>query len=536
MTNWNTNYTYFITYSCYTRKMTVLLNGKETLSRNSAILQYMNEPFYRWCSALPELLYRELGEDYRVVYTGRQEEAEILRTIFSRYPHCLALETRDFELQKPLQERMIALSRLMKEKNLPRLPQRIISAVFAGSKKNLEKWKPLLQELDVKNQYCSVAIHTAEWAELSGTDRDVVVFALCATEEEQEEVLERLNGRGYAFLLTETGSAGFQSVTGHSFIYGITEKDFFPVIFDCLLLFPLAECFAQYASDLRRSVREAQTGRKLEALLAVKPCIYVKAPERIEVGTSEPFTIETEPEGVKLPGLTFEYQLPGIVTCNEQRIFGEKAGKTKVRVFEKGSAEPLCELSFEVYTRNRIRELLLSDYSKAIGVGDILRLTCSWQPEDADNADSLQWYSDQEKVAIVTASGNVKALSLGRCRIYCAAEKVSAFCSVEVKPYLTGFSLPFDKGEPVHLAVGETRQIRCRVEPEGAIDGRLIFSSTDLMTVNAGDGQITGVADGEADIIVENASKRFREQFHVVVGRGNPPPEPPKKKFFGLFG
>lgn len=74
------------------------------------------------------------------------------------------------------------------------------------------------------------------------------------------------------------------------------------------------------------------------------------------------------------------------------------------------------------------------------------------------------------------------------------------------------------------------------MEPEGAIDGRLIFSSTDLMTVNAGDGQITGVADGEADIIVENAGKRFREQFHVVVGRGNPPQVPPKKKFFGLFG
>ena len=107
---------------------------------------------------------------------------------------------------------------------------------------------------------------------------------------------------------------------------------------------------------------------------------------------------------------------------------------------------------------------------------------------------------------------------------------------MEVKPYLTGFTLPFDKGEPLHLAVGETRKIRCRVEPEGAIDGRLIFSSTDLMTVNAGDGQITGVADGEADIIVENAGKRFREQFHVVVGRGNPPQVPTKKKFFGLFG
>ena len=534
--NWNDNYTYFISYSCYMRKMTVLLNDREPLSRNSAILQYMNEPFYRWCSVLPELLYRELGEDYRVVYTGRPEEAEILKIIFGSYPHCLALETRDFELQKPLQERMIALSRLMKEKNLPLLPRRIISTVFTGRKITLDRWKPLLRELDVKNQYCSISVHTMEWAESVRTDRDTVLFALCATQEEQEEALKRLQNRRYAFLLTEAGQTGFQSVTQCCFLYGITENDFFPVIFDCLLLFPLAECFAEYASDLRRSVRDVQTGRKLDGLLAVKPCIYVKAPDRIERGTSVPFTIETEPEGLAISGLTFEYQLPGIVTCNAQRVFGEKAGKTKVRIFEKGSAEPLSELSFEVYTRHRIRELLLSDYSKTIGVGDILRLTCSWQPEDADNTDRLQWYSDLERVAVVTADGNVKALSPGVCRIYCTAEQVSAFCIVEVKPYLTGFSLPFDQSVPLHLAVGETRQIRCHMEPEGAIDGRLIFSSTDLMAVNARDGQITGVADGEADIIVENASKRFREQFHVVVGMGNPSPKPPKKKFFGLFG
>ncbi len=536
MTNWNTDYTYFITYSCYTRKMTVLLNGKETLSRNSAILQYMNEPFYRWCGVLPELLYRELGEDYRVVYTGRQEEAEILRTIFSSFSHCLALETRDFELQKPLQERMIALSRLMKEKNLPRLPQRIISAVFTGTKKTLEKWKPLLRELDVKNQYCSVAVQTAEWAELSGFDRDAVVFALCDAEEEQEEALGRLQGRSYAFLLTETGKVGFQSVTERTFLYGITTKDFFQVLFDCLLLFPLAECFAEYASDLRRSVRDVQTGRKLEALLAVKPCIYIKAPERIEVGTSEPFTVETEPEGVEISGLTFEYQLPGIVTCNQQRVFGEKAGRTKVRVFEKGSAEPLSELSFEVYIRNRIRELLLSDCSKTIGVGDLLPLSCSWQPENADNTDRITWYSDREAVASVTRSGTVRALAPGRCRIYCAAEKASAFCELAIKPYLKSFTLPFDQAEPLHLAVGETRTIRCQTEPEDALDGRLIFTSSDLMVVNAGDGALTGVSNGEADIIVENSGRNLRQEFHVVVGRGNPPPEPPKKRFFGLFG
>ncbi|WP_270401493.1 Ig-like domain-containing protein [Blautia wexlerae] len=534
MMNWKDKDTYCITYSCYTKKMLVLLNGKELLSQSSVILQYMNEPFYSWCTKLPELLYRELGEDYQLCYTGRPEEAKILRNIFGAYPHCTGFAVKNFVLFDGLKERMIALSRLMKEKQLSYLPERVIPVIFTGEKKVLQHWESLIRQLDVRNQYCRVKIQIIEISEIVNAEDHAVIFFISESDKiEKEEITE---GRKYCFWLVEEAEAGFKYVSGACFVYGITQHMFFEVVFECLLLFPLSECFAEYVSDILPKIQDERWRRKVEILLSVKPCVYIKVPESIEEGTSETLEITMEPENAPIPSLIFEYQIPGIISCSTRRIYGEKAGKTRVQVYEKGSAEPLCEFETTVYKRKRIQSLLLSEYSQTIGVGDILPLTVSYSPGQADNVSSIQWYSSEEKIASVSSDGIVKALSPGKCRIYCAAEKISTFCNLEVKPYLIDFLLPFEVSEPQHFEIGERRQIECRKNPEGAIDGRLIFSSMNLMIANAENGYVTGVSDGETDIIIENAGKNIQKCFHVVVGCGNSLYRKPKKKFLGLFG
>ena len=62
------HYIYHITYSCYDQAMTILLNDKR-ISNSSSLLQYMGEPFECWCEVLPEILAREVGEDFTFIYT-----------------------------------------------------------------------------------------------------------------------------------------------------------------------------------------------------------------------------------------------------------------------------------------------------------------------------------------------------------------------------------------------------------------------------------------------------------------------------------
>lgn len=109
--------------------------------------------------------------------------------------------------------------------------------------------------------------------------------------------------------------------------------------------------------------------------------------------------------------------------------------------------------------------------------------------------------------------------------------KISQYCELEVKPYLQELELLFDEYQPVQLEVGEKWKIPYSLSPGNAIDGELIFTSSNLLVANLSENVITGDKAGEVDIVVENAGGKFRKSFHVIVGGGEEPePQPVKKK------
>ena len=547
-------YTYHITYSCYTRKMQILLNDKDVLSQSSSVIQYMNEPFYVWCEQILPLLYRELGESFHLIFTGRDEEAEILRSMAAGLPFCLSVETRSFGVLVSLQERMIALSRFMKESGIPALPPIRIQAVFVGSPKALNKWAPLIDQLEIKNPYCMTEFRKMVW---KGTDQllpDEIPFFFSDGSEQTKACCSRSPEPGkYAFVLEEkagpaaedgapangfeytSSEDGFVSLERGHYIYAISEDTFFNTVFECFFLFPLADAFSEYTLSLLPAVKDLKKIQYLQYLLSVKPVIHIEAEESVEVGRSVPFKIRMEPPDAPVPALSFEYQFPGIVDCTDLRVYGIGTGKTQVRVYEKGEVNPVALFTFTVFKRNRIDHIFLSEHSLTTGVGDVLTLHCDYMPPDADNADQIRWISDQAEIASVDRHGRVTVKKPGRCRIFCSAEQVSVSCSILAKPYLQSISLPEDVKEGIlHLRVGEQKNLPCRGLPEDAYDGRLIYSSSNLMVLNMDGSRAVGVSDGEADVFVCNSSKRLKSSFHVVVGNGNKPVST-KKKFLGLF-
>lgn len=547
-------YTYHIIYSCYTRKMQILLNNKDVLSQSSSVIQYMNEPFYVWCEQLLPLLYRELGESFHLIFTGRDEEAEVLRALASGFSFCLSFETRSFGVSVSLQERMIALSRFMKESSIPALPPVRIQAVFVGSPKVLTRWSPLIDQLEIKNPYCRTEFRKMVW---NGTEHlllDEIPFFLSDGSEQTEAccnrtpVLERyafvLEGKAASFV--EDGAPayrpgytssedGFISLEKGHYIYSFSEDTFFSTVFDCFFLFPLVDAFSKYTLSLLPAVKDVKKSLYLQYLLSVKPVIHIEAEDSVEVGRSVPFRIRMEPPDAPVPPLSFEYQFPGIVDCTDLRVYGMQTGKTQIRVFEKGEVNPVASFTITVFRRNRIDHILLSEHSLTVGVGDVFTLHCDYMPPDADNADQIRWITDQAEIASVDRHGRVTVKKPGRCRIFCSAEQVSASCSILAKPYLQSISLPEDVKEGIlHLGVGEQKNLLCRELPEDAYDGRLIYSSSNLMVLNMDGSRAVGVSDGEADVFVCNSSKRLKLSFHVVVGNGNKPMST-KKKFLGLF-
>jgi hypothetical protein len=430
---------------------------------------------------------------------------------------------------------MVGLSRIMKEKAF-RFPEAItLNAVFFTSKKDFEKRKLLIDELEIQNQYCNVEFSLKDYSKYESiTSRDIVFFIA----ESIEEIQPYLSGpcpSSYMFVLIQGKPDTFFHLSGNQYFFGFHEESFFETVFHCFLLFPLAEGLADYSVKLLNSIRDEDTRTKIKVLLSEKPVVRLSAENKVELNCSVPFDMEVYPEGAQPPELSFEYQLPGIVECTQQRIYGKREGTTKVLVYEKGEVEPLKELTVTVEKRNRVTNITLSDYALCRGVGDRFYMDMQAFPQDADNLDKLKWYSDNEDVAVVNQSGCVYVKSAGQCNIYCSVEKIYATCSLEGKPYLERIDLSEEfHADSITMTMGEEKDLCVKLTPMNAYDKNLTISSSNYMVVNIQNEILTAVGLGEADIFIENSTKRLKRRIHISVVK-NSRNTRKKRGLFGLF-
>lgn len=521
-------YTYHINYSCYDHGMKILLNGSR-ISNSSSLLQYMGKPFYQWCEVLPEILAREVGEDFSVIYTGRPEEAEILKVQAMKLKSCQGLVYREPILNETLQMRMKKLNKLITDFRIP-INQRSVSTVFLGEKNTLAKFRDEIDSLEIENQFCKVNVRTMEtWNNGQLTKEDFPIY-LSETIDEAMDQAEDIDTYKYAVFLGKGNQDGFYKVKGKRFVFSYTEDNLIECIFNCFLLMPLLDCYNECVAALQRQNPDPVVKRNLLILKAMKPLVQVRTQERIEAGTSVPLEMRCLPGGAPKPELEFQYQIPGIVQCTSNKITALKAGRTEVKVYEKGGIDVIRAFNFEVYTRNRITDIVLSEQKMVCGVGDHFTLDMDFYPEDADNTETILWKSSNPDVAQVDKSGNIHIRGIGACTISCLAEKVSAECKLLCKPYLKEIQLPEDIQGEIAMRIGETKVISCALNPPDAIDKELLISSSDLLTVNVVGNELEAVGDGTAVISVENSSHSIRHDFLVTVGNTKK-----KKGLFGLF-
>ncbi len=119
--------------------------------------------------------------------------------------------------------------------------------------------------------------------------------------------------------------------------------------------------------------------------------------------------------------------------------------------------------------------------------------------EDAPEKTSFTWSAKDSKVAVVSAGGNVTALSPGKTVVVCAAsDDPSIFCETEitVSRRVTSIELTDDKWDYL-LEVGEEVDIPIRVLPGDATDSSVTWASSDSSVASvSNDGRVTAVAPG----------------------------------------
>ncbi len=133
--------------------------------------------------------------------------------------------------------------------------------------------------------------------------------------------------------------------------------------------------------------------------------------------------------------------------------------------------------------------------------GEELQLTATISPENATNQ-SVIWSSDDRDIAMVDATGLVKAIDEGVAIITASIGKLTATCKLTVaREIIEVTSVEITLEGPITITEGEELQLTATVAPENATNKEVTWSSSDNTIATVSEtGLVTAIAAGEATI------------------------------------
>ena len=498
----------------YKQQLRILINGK-AISVYSNLEKFMDEPFWYWCDKILDAIYEECnGGDFSLHFCSRREEERVMERLAQNYPHCIQYSSSPLMRPTSLLDRIKELNQLVRgiRKSGYCTFQKNVLFVIPESLKRLEAD---LAGLEVRNSFCQIHSCVVCYPDYVRKQTDADMVIRISDQPDIRNLTPRLNQkRGFCILLGRKSQ--FQEKRFDCFFYESTEQELFETIFECLLLFPLQEMFCSCIDNISADVK-TQYREKLEELQSIEQRL-LPVPENttIEAGRSSRIQFQTDMDGYKIKStqLRFSYSEKGIIRCNGLLVEGLKPGKAILYIYKEGEQRPSAHVAYSVIQRNRIEELRLDEDSLVIGEEDFVRLNVSYLPENADNADSIEWESDQEAIAKVDRCGGVRGIARGTCTIRCFAEQVSASCKCVVKPYLQSVSV---EEEELEMIYGQEKEIEIRVKPEDCIDGGIVVSSMNMQLVNVVGRTLKAIGTGQTRIVIQNSRETVRKEITVTV-------------------
>ena len=153
-----------------------------------------------------------------------------------------------------------------------------------------------------------------------------------------------------------------------------------------------------------------------------------------------------------------------------------------------------------------VQSIAISQPSAEMEIGETLSLKATVSPSNA-SYDGMTWTSTNPKVASVSASGLVTALSEGNTTITVVVSGKTASCSVTVrKGYVAVSSISLNK-TTLEMVEGDTESLTATVSPDDATDKTVTWTSSNESVAKVKDGAITAVKEGETTISAKAGEK-----------------------------
>ncbi len=146
-----------------------------------------------------------------------------------------------------------------------------------------------------------------------------------------------------------------------------------------------------------------------------------------------------------------------------------------------------------------VESIAISQPDAEMEIGEALSLKAEVFPSNA-TYDVMTWTSTKPKVASVSGSGLVSALSEGTTTVTVMAGGKTASCSVTVvKGFVAVTSINLDKAS-LEMVEGDTETLTASVLPDDATDKTVTWTSSEKGVATVKDGLVSAISPGTATI------------------------------------
>lgn len=153
-----------------------------------------------------------------------------------------------------------------------------------------------------------------------------------------------------------------------------------------------------------------------------------------------------------------------------------------------------------------VQSIAISQPSAEMEIGETLTLKATVSPSNA-SYDGLNWTSTNPKVASVSTSGLVTALSEGNTIITVMAGGKTASCAITVvKGFVAVTSISLNKAS-LEMVEGDSESLTATVLPNDATDKTVTWTSSNEAVVTVMDGKVTAVKEGESTVSAKAGDK-----------------------------
>lgn len=426
------------------------LNGK-ALSSYSELSNYLKEPFLKWAGNLLAAAEREINDDFELVVIAEDFEKLFLHDMQDNFDSCLNYEAHSFAISFSVDDRFALACNLVNKHEVSITVDKYLLPTYCDS------------EITLNNELLE---HKAL------NDAMLVVT-------KRMSLLEQIKHSSHAMIVVSPSDKSCVSCFGDQKYLWEIEEDRLEDVVRCISnRFVKIPYIAGVVTEMNKlgTTLEEQDAVTLSLLMEIAPLVFVSDIEDIEVGHTIPLEVTVMPKVQQIPVLRVLTTNQNVLSVDGTNLVGVGPGIADIEIYKENEILPFTKKRVRVLKNYFVQQISLEAKNCKMATGSKQQIKISVVPEDAEDAQKINWEISDPSIAEIDSSGNITSLAAGSIVVTASTCKTKSSITLEVLPDVSQIQLSMTDAK---LYVGQVQPISISVFPKNCFDCSCRWLSSD---------------------------------------------------------